>query len=252
MACRLEFPKSEKAEARPPASTCWSSWLQFADHWHLSSCVPTNRSARGLAGSQHKLLISAGTRLSRGPPIVKLDGGKRLALHVESLAAGDGSLLRACGSETAAGDGGPLTDRRFSVMGGCGRGRSMIFTRASIFRNLGSHVQGLSPQGLSDLGTHSPCSIPMPAPGPCGEPVLVSCEGRHRAYLQLAMRTRQFWTASGPEGPSQMRRQGPLTCSRNLENRWTTMAGMAPRDECDTTVIKPPMISVSRHAECSE
>lgn len=40
---------------------------------------------------QHKLLISAGTRLSRGPPIVKLDGGKRLALHVESLAAGDGS-----------------------------------------------------------------------------------------------------------------------------------------------------------------
>lgn len=53
---------------------------------------------------------------------------------------------------------------------------------------------------------------------------MVSREGRHRASLQLALRTHQFWTASGPEGPSQMRQQGPLTCSRNLENRWTTMA----------------------------
>ncbi|KAG6365538.1 hypothetical protein INS49_007149 [Diaporthe citri] len=77
---------------------------------------------------QHKLLISAGTRLSREPPIVKLDGGKRLALHVESLAAGDGS---------------------FDGWAWAWAWAPMIFTRASIFRNPGSHVQGLSPQGLS-------------------------------------------------------------------------------------------------------
>lgn len=76
--------------------------------------------------------------------------------------------------------------------------------------------------------THSPCSIPIPEPGPCGEPILVSREGRQSVPLQLAMRTpHKFSTASGPECPSQMRRQGPLTCSRNLENRWTTMTGMA-------------------------
>lgn len=91
MACRLEFPKSEKRELDHQLAHAgvagYSSQITGICHHAFPRTVPT-RPGKG----QHKLLISTGTRLSREPPIVKLDGEKRLALHVESLAAGDGSL----------------------------------------------------------------------------------------------------------------------------------------------------------------
>ncbi|KAJ0116332.1 hypothetical protein J7T55_007311 [Diaporthe amygdali] len=55
----------------------------------------------------------------------------------------------------------------------------MIFTRASLFRNPNFHLRVSSVDG--------PSSIPIPAPGQCGEPILVSREGIQHSPISDAL-----------------------------------------------------------------
>lgn len=87
--------------ARPPATTCSSSWLQFADHWHLSSCVPKNRSHEAWQGPAQALDLR-GNEAVEGTPDCQTRRRKAIGSSRRVPRCGRRQLVRACGSETAA------------------------------------------------------------------------------------------------------------------------------------------------------
>lgn len=204
----------------PAASTCWSSWLQFADHWHLSSCVPVNRSHRkDLGHGPAQALDLRGSEAVEGTPDCQTRRREAIGSSRRvPLAAGDGSLLRACGSETAAAMAGQSPIGVSCDWGGLCVWASMIFTRASIFRNPGSQVSSepLSPwalgHSLSLLVAHpSTWSVRL------GEQ-----QGQASSILQVAMwllNSRLLRTRKAISDTA-IRRQGPLDVQ---QHPWKTV-----------------------------